>query len=837
MRKKTKNRHGAFGLQVLMLMLVMLIGGSPQAWADRMKNNDYFKMYWSGNHDHVHFSLLAADLVGQNTYSRSGTIKATCGGTTYEILKIHSTGSGSDSGDSWKVYGYDPNGSDWGGVCYITNISPSGEQKVDRGDSDNSYTVKKGEKDDYPTIEIDFYWPASMAGKEWEFKYDFYLDQNDRVAPGDQSMKLGNYHLGYTAADFGYKTVSTGDFKYERTAIDKISFEAPELPSDAIPSKLSDFRWYKAYYNLTFNYTMPSGEVKSVVKNELECKSQRTKYEIEIPVEYMKFKRLDLKAEAVVMLMNADDKYYWMDKPTHLCSDIFANPPQPKGLAAEYRQFDDEAILTWEAFSKGDKFLHGSVPYVYRIETKENGTPLSGESWKKLGTLDEVSTRQQMTFTDNSVSSGTYYRYMVVNVPKDWIGHGVSQTDLNSPDDDLLMCLPYTESAVVNTRPQVTVYDLQQDLTHTTEVRLTWKWTRVPVKAQNVTFTMMRRTSPEEGWKVYSKDISGPSNPKDGEVGSFVDQDLPNNKVRYDYRVVLELNEGKDNFSSDLCTAGLIEGTTVKGIEASKGTHAGTVRVTWNSKQVGTGSNTYMLYRRYADTDDDFGKPIYTTTQTAEQYTYEDHNALPGYYYEYKVEIYGDGGTTYQNALTDVGFCQARGVVNGNITFKEGNTAVENVRIDLVASDDDGTSMQGYSKRFDGASAGVQWKADSTELAKVFGPDKDFTMQMFVMPDSALSTGAVIGEIPGEGRLVLGSMKNGEYDLAMQKVSYGSVPVGSVAVDSVLSRQQEPHCRHPLKRPIFPPSPITTRRKTSKPSPASWAANTRFPLLTVLSYI
>ena len=169
MRKKTKNRHGAFGLQVLMLMLVMLIGGSPQAWADRMKDNDYFKMYWSGNHDHVHFSLLAADLVGQNTYSRSGTIKATCGGTTYEILKIHSTGSGSDSGDSWKVYGYDPNGSDWGGVCYITNISPSGEQKVDRGDSDNSYTVKKGEKDDYPTIEIDFYWPASMAGKRQDF--------------------------------------------------------------------------------------------------------------------------------------------------------------------------------------------------------------------------------------------------------------------------------------------------------------------------------------------------------------------------------------------------------------------------------------------------------------------------------------------------------------------------------------------------------------------------------------------------------------------------------------------------------------------------------------------
>ena len=31
MRKKTKNRHGGFGLQVLLLMLVMLVGGGSTA--------------------------------------------------------------------------------------------------------------------------------------------------------------------------------------------------------------------------------------------------------------------------------------------------------------------------------------------------------------------------------------------------------------------------------------------------------------------------------------------------------------------------------------------------------------------------------------------------------------------------------------------------------------------------------------------------------------------------------------------------------------------------------------------------------------------------------------
>ena len=33
MRKKTKNRHGGFGLQVLMLMLVMLVGGTTNIQA------------------------------------------------------------------------------------------------------------------------------------------------------------------------------------------------------------------------------------------------------------------------------------------------------------------------------------------------------------------------------------------------------------------------------------------------------------------------------------------------------------------------------------------------------------------------------------------------------------------------------------------------------------------------------------------------------------------------------------------------------------------------------------------------------------------------------------
>ena len=33
MRKKTKNWHGGYGLQVLLLMLLLLVGGGSPAWA------------------------------------------------------------------------------------------------------------------------------------------------------------------------------------------------------------------------------------------------------------------------------------------------------------------------------------------------------------------------------------------------------------------------------------------------------------------------------------------------------------------------------------------------------------------------------------------------------------------------------------------------------------------------------------------------------------------------------------------------------------------------------------------------------------------------------------
>ena len=105
-----------------------------------------------------------------------------------------------------------------------------------------------------------------------------------------------------------------------------------------------------------------------------------------------------------------------------------------------------------------------------------------------------------------------------------------------------------------------------------------------------------------------------------------------------------------------------------------------------------------------------------------------------------KVETYSSN--VLQNSLTDAGFCQARGVVSGRITYGTGSS-VEDVRLTLRASDSgESNTVRGYSQRFDGASTGIVWQADSAATAKVFGPDKNFTVQMFVRPDDNLADGA-----------------------------------------------------------------------------------------------
>ena len=747
MNKNHKQSIVKFGTirHFMLLCLMVLLPQLAQA-SDWMHNSSKFSM--SSSSDHVTFKPFLCDLDRSDTYAKKGGIYAKCGNRTVWLMDIHYKNEGDNENPYGKVYARYCVGE---ARAWFTNGYGSAEQKIEFDGKD--FLIQKwGSDNHYCTPNIDFYYPASMAGNTWTFYYEY--EHNDG---GKFTMTLGSAYLrGDLYSSF------TPKYEYERSGPDKIKFTVPALPDD-VPSKLSEVHKRVGEFTVTASFTRQDNSV--VDKTEtFECqKGSKKTYEMEIPSDVGNPKKIDLKVVALLGLKDASD-YYWKDAYAYNRTYAFPVVPAPNTLTTEFRQFDNAADLSWNAYPSGSNYYLECKPYIYRMETDMDGKAKNG-SWSKRGTVDDAGNNQALGYHDNNVSAATYYKYMVLNVPKDWIGKGINESQLNNPSDDLLKKLGYVESGLMNTQPELSIYDLKQDTTVTNKVKLTWQYTRIPTTASSVTFKVMRKTSDDSEWAEFGT-VNGDAQPSSGTLLSFLDGDLPNPSVRYQYKVRLTLNS--TDFESDAITAGLLNGSSVKKFSATKGTHEGTVRLSWEANQVGTDNTTFVISRRYVNSDADYIR-INTTSGTNTQYTYEDNTVQPGYYYEYKIEAYN--GNLLQNTLTDAGFCQARGVISGRISFGSGD-AVEDVRLTLRPSNaDDGNIVKGYSQRVDGASTGIAWSADDTEIAKIFGKDKDYTVQMFVRPDEGMQEGAVIGEIPGVGRLRVGARSGDSYQLLLELFS------------------------------------------------------------------
>ena len=747
MNRNKKQWNVNFGIlrQFILLCLMALLSQQVQA-SDWMHNSSKFSM--STSSDHVTFKPFLCDLDRSDTYAKKGGIYAKCGNRTVWLMDIHYKNEGDNENPYGKVYARYCIGE---ARAWFTNGYGSAEQKIEFDGKD--FLIQKwGSDNHYCTPNIDFYYPASMAGNTWTFYYEY--EHNDG---GKYTMTLGSANLnGALYSSF------TPRYEYERSGPDKIKFTVPALPDD-VPSKLSEVHKRVGEFRVTASFTRQDNTV--VDKTEtFECqKGSKKTYEMEIPSDVGNPKKIDLKVVALLGLKDASD-YYWKDAYAYSGTNVFPVVPAPNTLTAEFRQFDNAADLSWNAYPSGSNNYLECKPYIYRMETDVDGKAKNG-SWSKRGTVDDAGKNQALGYHDNNVSAATYYKYMVLNVPKDWIGNGINESQLNNPSDDLLKKLGYIESGLMNTKPELSIYDLKQDTTVTDKVKLTWQYTRIPTTASSVTFKIMRKTSDDSEWTDFGT-VNGDAQPSAGTLLSFIDGDLPNAKVRYQYKVRLTLNN--TDFDSEAITAGLLRGSSVKSFTATKGTHEGTVRLSWEANQVGTDNTTFVISRRYVTSDDEYIR-INTTSGTNSLYTYEDNTVQPGYYYEYRIEAYD--GNALQNTLTDAGFCQARGVISGRVTFGSGD-AVDNVRLTLCPSNaDDGNVVKGFSQRVDGASTGIAWNADETEIAKVFGADKNYTVQLFVRPDAGLSEGAVIGNIPGAGQLYAVPQTDGTYKVYCKQPS------------------------------------------------------------------
>lgn len=763
------------------LMVLLFTGIAAPALADELDKDENFTV--TQYKDHLHFKLMIMDGKNKDTWCRVGSIHAYSGpnktGTHIHLMDVECDQGEDDSTDK-EIFSRNVHE---GTRAFLTNTPTGVEKLIDfaswdqwgNGYDDNvrknrptevRYTIKKSSSELRPSVEIDYYWSADMAGQKWYLYYEFQHNAG--------SIKNRTIGEATCREDMGYGTMDRNDYTYRRDGGDQILFTLPALPTD-IPGKLNGFIRHYGEYELTFYYTKQDGTV--VTQSEyLSCDTNGEKKEVRLPIpkEAGNFKQVDMDMTIHWGLAWYNGKVKGKTTQGARKKNIFTSVPVPFGLAAEYNQYESKAALSWNAFATGDNnYIKETVPYIYRVETDKNGKPVSGASWQNRGKNAAIGDSQEQGYTDNMLSDNAYYQYMVVNVPKDWIdGKMISSQDLNDPGDELLNRLGYCVSDVMSTIPSLEITNLAQDTAVTDNVRLTWEYSRVPVKSSNVRFEVMKRQKGTQEWQSYGN-VSAPANPTAGYVASFTDNKLPSVRETFEYKIVLSINDGKNTFESDIITAGLLKGSAVLSVDATKGTHENVVRVSWNVKQVGTANSNFEVFRRYAGTTDEFLK-VYSVSGTSDSYTYEDNTVQSGYFYEYRVDVYSGDKESYtdnnfQNFLSDVGFCQARGVISGRVTFGTGS-AVEDVRMSLRSNADaDGNVVRGFSQRVDGASTGIVWDADSAATMKVFGTDKDYTVQMFVRPDNDMAEGAVLGEIPSLGRLRLGSKTDEGYTLLVER--------------------------------------------------------------------
>ena len=731
-------------LFVLALCSLFLIPNKVQA-SDWVLNES--KYYASDKTDHIKLEVFLCDLDGSNTYCDGGTVIATNGSKSYELvyLKYHDQASDGAASENVTAKLLMHNSKAW-----VTNATYGSKEL---NSSEQTFQVNKWASDHhYMTAEIDFYYPSELAGDEWKIYFNF------KHSNGNWYNMVLRYSIGINN-HLGLSDYNAAGYKIERTGIDKLTFTVPKLPND-IDSKFSDIRMRKATYDVRYTFFKQDGNTV-VVNNTYEAGSSEKSEECNFPDGVDNPKRIDYKVTATHGIKDPDN---WFNRKVRTDEQLAAFPvvPVPNAITTDFRQFDHQTVLSWTTPSS-DSYL-AVTPYIYRIETDENGTPKSGKSWSKRGNLNSTN-GDELSFTDDDVTIGTYFRYMAVNVPTDWINHGISESSLNNPSDDLLAKLGCSMSGVLNTAPSVTIFDLQQDTTVTDKVRLTWQYTRVPTNDATVSFKVLRKTSENGEWSEIGS-VSGDAKPAAGAKLSFEDADLPNAVVRYQYKIRLEVSGYR--FESYAPTAGLLAGTMLKNFTATKGTHDGSVTLTWKAYQAGTDNSNYIISRRYVNSTSEFMQ-IHATNGADENYTFEDNTVKPGYYYEYKIDVFVAG--VLQNTLYTVGFCQSRGTVSGRVNFGSG-TAVQDVRLWLRPSDsEDGNPVKSSSQYVHDASEGIAWEAEAEELAKIFGADKDYTVQLFVRPDAGLSEGAVLGELPGAGRLTLGNSTNG-YELQLEKRMY-----------------------------------------------------------------
>ena len=415
--------------------------------------------------------------------------------------------------------------------------------------------------------------------------------------------------------------------------------------------------------------------------------------------------------------------------------------PRPTNINVEtYNAYSKEAKITWsgEVYDPNNADTEGKW-VIFRKETDD----ANNSTFTKIGTTTNYF-NNELIDKKHDIKYGQSYTYYVVFQPKAW------NTELSGLDD----ATGLSGSSTYEMKRDFTITDLTA-LSSETSVKLTWKHSAIADASTShaYSYEVQRTTTPDvaNSWAIVSSNLTVTSSSKVEEVFDNT-TDVAANTTYY-YRVVFKEVQGVDYISSVVYAR--TGSSIIESLTSSRGNYSNMVKLTWTVKQVGTQTSYFTVQRRPlgSDNEEDW-IDIYTTHGTASTYSYDDQTAQPGSFNEYRVILTenvtnGNVTTMEQTSTATVdGFCMARGVVSGRVSFGSG-TAVKNVRVTMRPSNSNGTSINNFrSLRFNGQGGqGIKLSLSKKELKKLFGGD--FTMQMWVKPD-----GNVMGTADTEYKLL-----------------------------------------------------------------------------------
>ena len=697
MRKKTKNRHGAYGLQVLLLMLVMLVGGTTNIQAQEYITD----VIVLGNYDSA---LDAKNL--RNEYTNKGwtvleqDLNAGTGGWwIYIAYKTSSTANpysdyitdicASDQKmDSFtsdgRTYYRVPTNSDFNGdlnkgsgvfpdiYLYFTrdrkNLSDYGGSKRVMTRLSTTRSTKKN-PDDGDNSSLTVSWRNSS--------YSGYLDTNENT--GSDYIYI-HQHFTTQTAKWKREPTYASDLTYNGNSQRLITYDPISDNVGYTVFRVNDGSW--------------SGVVPTA--------TNVGRYKVDS------------------RLNGTYSGNTFADNSNVISKTVTINPPIVKAtnLKGVFNQRDKKVNLSWSV---------GTIPGNY-----------SDYKWvvyrdgKKIAELAQ----NVRSYADTGFSNEAKPVYDVYYVSNFW--------DVTTRRDDT------KASVTVSTTRTMPVKNLKAEQLSD---RIIFTWTsdaypksfghkfRIYVNDEKDPIYTLTPADNQSAmrWEHRTTDQhTNRQNKVDAATGvPYTEEPLSACSPRT-YRIVGVIGDAVLN-TYNISKKAIGEGTKFYALDASKGVYEGSVKLSWHvNLQGNTQAKTYIIERRHAEQESAAWETLTRLSSSEEYLFYTDATSQPGIYYDYRVTVEDkcDDGTVVNSDMTNIGFAKSTGTVTGRIAYGSSGTAVQGVDVTMTMTNSEGKEAEQYhSIYFSDATGVVTWPYPSSDYAaNLFAGD--FSIQLWLYPET-----------------------------------------------------------------------------------------------------